>query len=338
MGGFSLATQWVASGIGNEFFRRNRAALDYQEGQSMSGAKPAHLKLLKVRLTEKSHWAHSPSGLHFVFPTHGSAACLTPRSSMTICPGDLLVKDGGTVARIIPDTKTFVFSTFSLSFQHLMPLLTAGEMSSLAQVLERLKAPKVFLATATVATRCHQLLASLPSAALESRGHLLRIAALVLEHEFQNLRAQRQTGTPKDLRLLQRLDMLSTDELVESSVEELAGRIGCSRRHLNRLFHQHFKASMATLKMELRLRKAASLLSNRNARIIDIAAECGFNHLGLFNSSFRKRFGNSPTQWRARAPDSEPLHETELANIFSGPLKTPGKRRGPPTKGYAFEI
>jgi AraC-like DNA-binding protein len=304
----------------------------------MSGAKTGHLKLLKVRLADKSHWTHPPSGLQFVFPTLGSAACITARSSITLCPGDLLVKDGGTDTIIVSDTKNFAFSMFSLSVQHLMPLLTTGEVSSLAHVLERLKAPRIFLATAPLATKCHQLLSTLSSAALESRSQLVRIAALVLENEFQTLRAQPRTSKPKDLRLLQRLDRLSTDEIIESSVEELAQRIGCSRRHLNRLFHQHFKASMANLKMELRLRKAAALLSNRIVRVIDIADQCGFNHLGLFNSYFRKRFGYSPTQWRKRPADSESLQETELAKIFSGSLKPPGKRRTLLTQGFAFEI
>jgi hypothetical protein len=29
-----------------------------------------------------------------------------------------------------------------------------------------------------------------------------------------------------------------------------------------------------------------------------VAEKCGFNHLGLFNTCFKKRFGTSPGQWR----------------------------------------
>ena len=32
--------------------------------------------------------------------------------------------------------------------------------------------------------------------------------------------------------------------------------------------------------------------------MIHVAEKCGFNHLGLFNTCFKKRFGASPEPWR----------------------------------------
>ena len=78
----------------------------------------------------------------------------------------------------------------------------------------------------------------------------------------------------------------------------MAHKFNCSRRHLNRLFHQHFGCSVASLRMEIRLLKALSLLRDPNVKIINVADQCGFNHLGLFNACFKKRFGNTPSQWR----------------------------------------
>jgi len=86
--------------------------------------------------------------------------------------------------------------------------------------------------------------------------------------------------------------------LLNLSVTELAAKFACSRRHLNRLFHQYFGFSVAALRMEMRLLKAVSLLRDPNIKIINVASQCGFNHLGLFNTCFKRRFGNSPGEWR----------------------------------------
>jgi hypothetical protein len=67
---------------------------------------------------------------------------------------------------------------------------------------------------------------------------------------------------------------------------------------LNRLFHQYFGFSLAALRMEMRLLKAMALLRDPDAKVINVAEKCGFNHLGLFNTCFKRRFGVTPGQWR----------------------------------------
>ena len=106
--------------------------------------------------------------------------------------------------------------------------------------------------------------------------------------------------------MIQVFDKLSSAELLKLSVDELAAKFSCSRRHLNRLFHQHFGLSITALRMEMRLLKAVALLRNPREKIINVAEQCGFNHLGLFNTCFKRRYGTSPGQWHkmARQPGS----------------------------------
>jgi len=101
------------------------------------------------------------------------------------------------------------------------------------------------------------------------------------------------------------LERLSASELLNLSVEELAHKLGFCRRHLNRLFHQYFGLSVSRLRMEMRLLKAVTLLRDPGAKVINVAEECGFNHLGLFNASFKRRFGTSPGLWRNQSSDLE---------------------------------
>ena len=104
---------------------------------------------------------------------------------------------------------------------------------------------------------------------------------------------------------------------------ELAGKFHCSSRHLNRLFHKHFGFSVAALRMEMRLIKAITLLRNRDAKVIHVAEECGFNHLGLFNSCFKHRFGTSPGRWR----DANVPAHAQPPGLIRGRLPLPDASR-----------
>ncbi len=98
--------------------------------------------------------------------------------------------------------------------------------------------------------------------------------------------------------LVEVLERLSLEEFLDLPVGELARNFGCDSKSLNQAFRQHFRLSVAGLKLEIRLLMAASLLKNPEAKVINVAAKCGFNHPGLFRACFRKSFGHSPTEWR----------------------------------------
>ena len=199
-----------------------------------------------------------------------------------------------------------VFWSFSLLVEHLAPLLAADEIFLLKQVTDSLKGPKLYPASSWLAQECHRLVASAPPQGnVDHRSQVLRIAAAVLSVEFKNARSQRVGFVRiRDYRK-QMFEELSATELLTLSVGDMAHKFSCSRRHLNRLFHQHFGCSLASLRREMRLLKALSLLRNPDLRIFNVAKQCGFNHLGLFNRCFKKRFGKAPGKWRKGAAQPE---------------------------------
>jgi AraC-like DNA-binding protein len=84
------------------------------------------------------------------------------------------------------------------------------------------------------------------------------------------------------------------------SAHKLAFEAGLSERYVNELLYEA-GASFSVRLNELRLRKAADLLSrDGERRISDVAFECGFNDLSYFNRCFRRRFGLTPTAARGR--------------------------------------
>ncbi len=91
---------------------------------------------------------------------------------------------------------------------------------------------------------------------------------------------------------------MSEAELATRSLPELAGQLHCSERHFSRLFREEFRVTLRDRQTELRLQRARQLLAATNNKIINVAHESGYRHLGLFNAMFKRRFGLTPSAWR----------------------------------------
>lgn len=85
------------------------------------------------------------------------------------------------------------------------------------------------------------------------------------------------------------------------SIEELAGRVGLSRRQLERVFIVNTAMSPAQAYNKLRLKKAYSLLKQSKAPLIDVALDVGFANTSHFSRIFKKMYGLTPSQFRAGA-------------------------------------
>jgi len=85
------------------------------------------------------------------------------------------------------------------------------------------------------------------------------------------------------------------------SVRDVAQRLGLTPRYVQNLLSET-EASFSERVLECRLQKARRMLQSREGsrtKISDIAYSCGFNEVSYFNRCFRRRFGASPTQYRA---------------------------------------
>jgi AraC-like DNA-binding protein len=262
-----------------------------------------YLALQFERLESFEEWIPGGEGLTFVFPTAGAGECTSRADAARFSMGDVLVFNERAVRKVSAfNGGELAFGTFSLSLEQLFPLFEAHEITLLKQVVETLEGIRRYPASTPLAVKCHRLINEVPPQVnLDHRSLLVRVAAAVLAEEFNTARPKRVGFVRVEDRMIQVFGGLSTQDLVTLSVEELADRFGCSRRHLNRLFHQHFGFSISGLKMELRLRQAVSLLRDPDVKIVNLAAQCGFSHLGFFNISFKKRFGTSPGEWRKSA-------------------------------------
>ena len=285
-----------------------------------------YLTLRSVRLKPHEEWSCKTSGLSFVLPKGGAGKYLCGSVTQRLGPGDVLVIDGTSEAKLCaPERGELVFWCFSLCFEQLFPLFAGTEISLLQTVTSNFKPLKLYPASNPVAKQCHRLMEEVPPQfSLDHRSQLLRAVAAILTVEFKTAQVHRVGFVRAEAHMVQVFEKLSSNELLSSSVGDLASKFGCSRRHLNRLFHQHFGFSVAALRMEMRLLKAVSFLRDPDAKIINVAEQCGFNHLGLFNTCFKRRFGASPGQWRKVTVATE----KQGAGMFDGAPVCPLRSNG----------
>jgi AraC-like DNA-binding protein len=267
-----------------------------------------YITLRLIRLRPLEQWHCSGTGLSFLFPKAGitefkSLGCVEEGSGITrqlLSPGQLLVLNSTAGGTLSPSNGSGVaFWHFSASAEHMVPLFAGREICLLPKVIEKFRVAKAYPASSGLARECNKLLEGIPAQNnLGHRGQLLRIIAAILSDAFEEVQAKGSGSARVEDRLMRVFQELSAAEVLSLSVEDLAQKLGCSRRHLSRLFHQHFGSSVVALRMEMRLLKAVSLLRDPEAKIINVAQDSGFNHLGLFHSIFKRRFGCSPGEWR----------------------------------------
>ena len=294
-----------------------------------------HLVLRLARLEPSEKWIPRANALSFVFPKGGSGECVSKAVTQRLVPGDALVLNGTPEddSGLCADGRSeMVFWFFAVNFEHLFPLFASKEICLLQNVSEGFKGIKLYGASSPLAKECHRLLAEVPPQFnLAHRSQLLRVVAAILSVEFKTAQPHRVGFVRSEEHITQVFEKLSADEFLSLSVGELAARFGCSKRHLNRLFHQHFGFSVAAMRMEMRLLKAASLLRDPDTKVINVAEQCGFNHLGLFNTCFKRRFGNSPGQWRKSTAQAEGQSVRPVNDSSVCPVRSMARARGPAT-------
>lgn len=101
------------------------------------------------------------------------------------------------------------------------------------------------------------------------------------------------------------------------SVDELARRVGCSRRNIERKFREELGIGPQKFARDLRLRYGLWLLHYTAKSVTEIGERCGFADTAHFSRHFREAFGNTPTAIRKAAERGEPLVDPFFLHVAS---------------------
>jgi AraC-like DNA-binding protein len=91
------------------------------------------------------------------------------------------------------------------------------------------------------------------------------------------------------------------------SFEELTQQMGCTPRHVSRVFSEVVGVSFREKQTEVRLLHARELLATTRAKVLEVAMESGYRSVGLFNLLFKRQFGITPGQWRQKIRPRAPV-------------------------------
>lgn len=131
-------------------------------------------------------------------------------------------------------------------------------------------------------------------AALAIEGLMLELQAGLARYNASST----VSSKPRWLKLI--LEQLSAPDLQLPTVRELAQQAQLHPVHFARVFRRHMKCSPADFIRRRRLDKACQLLKSSKSSIADVALEAGFSDQSHLSKVFRKEFGTTPAEFRAR--------------------------------------
>lgn len=87
----------------------------------------------------------------------------------------------------------------------------------------------------------------------------------------------------------------------QGSITDIARHLGCSNRHLRRVFENVYHVRPVEYRQTCRLLLAKRLLTDTDLSVVDVAYTAGFGSLRRFNEVFRRRYRLTPTALRSQA-------------------------------------
>ena len=95
------------------------------------------------------------------------------------------------------------------------------------------------------------------------------------------------------------VDFIMTNLTESLSVDDIAAAAGVSKRTLQAAFQVNFGLGVMTFVIQRRLKQANQQLLDADVdstTVTDVAMNSGFLHLGRFSSTYRKSFGEYPSE------------------------------------------
>jgi AraC-like DNA-binding protein len=281
--------------------------------------RPGHLTLNEMLLPSSAEWVFDFGGWCFLRVSEGAGYAITGTPPKALAEGDVAVL--GRSAEVT--FRASQLADWRMQYFRLCPQLLSGFFTFSEQhYLETAALPadrivRFFVSDSRVGREFAELVAHRQTENyLFLRCEMLHIVASVLADELTLTPPQNRQGADAGQRFEQLVEDLPAAEIENRTLSELASLCCCSERHVSRLFRKHFGFSMRSKQIEMRLQKAQQLVGESDIKINQIALDSGFNHLGLFHSMFKRRFGMTPSEWRALAAQKRFTSRTAHASSY----------------------
>ena len=102
------------------------------------------------------------------------------------------------------------------------------------------------------------------------------------------------------------------------NLEDLAFSMGCSDRHLRRVFSAVYHVSPIQYLQTCRLLLAKNLLTDTRLSVLDVAMTSGFHSLRRFNDVFKTSTSSPPTALRKQSGNGEEIQGQDNITLTLG--------------------
>jgi AraC-like DNA-binding protein len=280
---------------------------------------PGHLRLEQLPLEPGGEWMDESPAWRFVRLSKGEAYWLVATKPRVATAGELMV--------VAPNLKVdirasqlggAVLDAFFFCPGLLCGFFTLAERQFLENQAAQALDPIQFLPSTHPVSQGLAVLGERRHTHYElvQRGELLVLALLLFSQAMPVVEQAEGHSAPAHDRFEQIISHMPDMELIRHSAEELARLCGCTPRHFSRLFRHQFGESPRARQTQLRLLKARALLESSDEKVTQIAADCGYQSLSLFNSLFKRRFGMTPSEWRQTTTKKSP-HFPVLISVLA---------------------
>lgn len=183
---------------------------------------------------------------------------------------------------LIIDHTFCIENHFNVDNIHFSPLITDDELSKLIKQFHKVNNDK-----------------ENPYRYLELRSLLLSIALLLCKRHSNAFEVEHE-----DTRILyaikQVIERIHSEYQTQLTLDDLAKTAGINRSYLSRSFHRITGYTVMEYINHTRCEKAKKLLENKEAKIEQIAQQCGFENTSYFYRTFLKVTGVRPGQYRSK--------------------------------------
>lgn len=253
----------------------------------------------ECELPPGSEWKDPSTGWKIVLITKGFFYWIAKPEARELQTGDVLVIGPGSAGVL----RASQISSGGLHFfyfdpEHLVGLMSLSERLSL-ETFAQTAQTRIIPADEPVAREFVELVQSMSQRRnFFYRCRILNLVAMIFGDAVPSVTLPRTNVATTLLRFEEIISRIPDSDLINYSSEKLAEMCDCSLRHFRRMFRQQFKTSIRAKQTELRLEKARQLLEETDDKVLTIALESGYRHLGFFNAMFKKRFRLTPSEWR----------------------------------------
>jgi AraC family carnitine catabolism transcriptional activator len=122
------------------------------------------------------------------------------------------------------------------------------------------------------------------------------------DHQRLQISARYKVHNAKVVQVIGRMEQHIETPL---SSDELALRIGVTRRQLERLFQDHLGVSPLQFYLRLRLERARQLLRQTSMGVIEVGLACGFGSASAFSRAYRRQHATAPSADRKEKPQRQ---------------------------------